>query len=172
MSYTHAMRILLYGFTNFGRYRTNVSEQVVKMIRRRPGLSKRVFKAEFEPAKFVAVAAKLKPDMVIGMGQCPKGDKLISETVAHNRYCRGRACSPIVLGGPKALKLSCRLPKDAAVVQGRDAGTFVCNYAMYLFEDWARRNGSCSAFLHIPRGYPVDQAVRHVESALDAMSRE
>ncbi len=161
------MRILLYGFKRFGRFRKNVSEEILKKVRPRPGLAKKCFVVDFDPARFLRAAEKTKPYLIIGIGQAPSGKRLSIESVAHNSFRRGRSGGAIIPDGPKVLKASFNLPTAKTTAKSRDAGAFVCNYAMYLFEDWARCHGSRTAFLHIPLDYPVEDAVAYLESVLE-----
>jgi len=65
---------------------TNISQQVVETIHDREGLVPHIFPTRFNQAQFINLVDRVNPDLIIGLGQYPRGKKLRIETIAHNHY--------------------------------------------------------------------------------------
>lgn len=162
------MKILLYAFSPFGNNHKNISEQVLQLIPDKPMLVKYVFPTKFSQSQFLKVADDFQPDLIIGMGQYPRGKKLRIETVAHNEW-RSKAHPKITFidsAGEKEISVTHGLHVTSETYSSLNAGRYVCNYSMYIFGSWAKSRSVKFAFLHIPKLYNLSTVVEYIEQEL------
>lgn len=171
------MKALVTGFEPFGRYAENPSEAVVRALPRvatdeLPGveLAVTVLPVSFRRAREVLIELleKERPDIYLGTGLRPGATYLAVERVTIN-LADARAPDndgyqpidePIDPDGPAAYFSN--LPVKAIVKRMKDegipaavsnsAGTFLCNYVMYLSLSHSSKHGhpAKSGFIHIP----------------------
>lgn len=160
--------ILIYGFEPFGAYRRNITEAIVSRLRPGPNRHARVLPVRFEPEIFLPLAEELRPDYLLGLGQCPRGELLRIERRAHNgrRARREDVPASIEPGGPASIAPNWRLPGGKYWRDSYDAGRYVCNYSMYLLGRRALNTDSRYAFVHVPRTFAVGRAVNEIERLL------
>lgn len=152
------MKILLYGFAPFGHNATNISQQVVEQYPQNPDLIKHVFPTRFNSTQFLAVAEQYQPNLIIGLGQYPRGKKIRIETIAYNSYHSKSHPTPRVIlpRAPATLPLCYLPPATLNSYLSNNPGRYVCNYSMYLFADWALSHNAKSCFLHLPKSCNPD----------------
>lgn len=175
------MKALVTGFDPFGGDEVNPSSLAVSKLKKRIG-SIVVHTAEL-PTSYArstevlrAAIAKVKPDIVLCVGQAGGRTELCLERVAINvqdariRDNDGKQPidKPVVINGPAAHFAT--LPIKACVAEMRKAGlpaavsntagTFVCNHIFYALMDIAESHpvSMRGGFLHIP--YVPEQAAR------------
>ena len=158
VSYINNMKILLYGFKLFGKYKTNISERVVNNIQPRQGLVKVVFPVKFNKSLFTRTVKQVRPDVILGIGQCGRGNKIRIERTAHNQ-------------GQHVRHVSLQLRPDAVSRISYDAGDYVCNFSMVTILDALRRTSTKFAFIHVPQAFNLDKAVQFVERQLKAIKK-
>jgi pyrrolidone-carboxylate peptidase len=166
--------LLIYGFGPYLDFEDNITLEVIGRLP--PELRRRshVFDVVFDAAMFETRFADTQPRYLLGLGQTPHGNNLRIESRTVNAMAE-----PTTQPGPIDSRasegqrpMSWRLPDDPACVVSRDAGTYVCNFSMWIAEDWARRNGAAAAFIHVPRVFDPGQAARYVESvALEVLKQ-
>ena len=150
------MRIFFYGFKPYADYSSNITEQVLARIDETQMLKKRVFDVRFDAAMFNETLARIKPDRIIGLGQHPRARKLRIERKAKNlQQSAGKAPAPIIAGGSRESYVTLTLPQNELTTVTYDAGTYVCNYSMYLMAQYCRQTGAQSGFVHIPVDYDL-----------------
>ena len=168
---TAAMRILIYGFGPYRRFRDNVTEKILRRLPGRSGLRKMVFPVHFRRGQFVQAVRKNRPDLILGLGQCSKGKKLRIESRALNRrrIDKSEQARPIVRGGPRQLSTNLKLNIGSAARISRNAGDYVCNYSMYVILDYLRRRRAPVrfGFVHIPHDFDPGRASRILAKAVD-----
>lgn len=50
-----------------------------------------------------------------------------------------------------------------------DAGVYVCNYSMYVCQEWAAKNGKKFAFIHIPRNHNTELVFSYLINVLKSV---
>jgi pyroglutamyl-peptidase len=120
-----------------------------------------------------AAIDRLRPEMVIAIGQAGGRSEITPERIAINiddgRICDNAGCQPIdqpvVPGAPAAYFSSLPIKAIVQALRAADipasvsnsAGTFVCNHLFYaLMHRIAREHGTRGGFIHIP--YLPEQA--------------
>ena len=165
------MSMLIYGFGPYRRFRDNVTEKILLRLPRRRGLWKVVFAVCFHRGQFVQAVRKNRPDLVLGLGQCPKGKKLRIESRALNRRRNDKSekSKPIVRGGPRQLSTNLRLGLGLRARPSRNAGDYVCNYSMYVILDELKRRRVPVrfGFVHIPHDFDPERASLILAKAID-----
>jgi len=162
------MKILIYGFRPFGKNKRNIAAEIIKTLPKRPGLYKKVFPVEFKRSMFLDTVNTIKPDVIIGLGQCSRGDKIRIERKAVNLYNerKGGQDKKIIKGNSKYLLANIKIKPDSNSYVSYDAGKYVCNYSMYLIADYAYQNKTKFAFIHIPAKYSKAKAVNFIKNLL------
>lgn len=104
----------------------------------------------------------------MGLGQCGSGKKIRIERKAINRKRFGKKerPKPIFKKRPKYYFLNLKLKKDRGSRISYNAGDYVCNYSMYVISNFIRKKNIKFAFVHIPRNYNLNKAVKFVESKI------
>ncbi|MBW2999114.1 hypothetical protein KY339_00445 [Candidatus Woesearchaeota archaeon] len=152
------MKILVYGFGPYKNYKENISEKVVRKIKPRKNLVKAVFSSKFDRKMFLDKIRKVKPDIVIGLGQHTRGRKIRIERKAVNL----KKEKIISKNKPKQRFLNLKLKKDRNSWLSYNAGKYVCNYSMYLISGLDVKFG----FVHIPKDYGLSRAVRFIDGII------
>src|SRR4029434_7002697 len=80
-----SMRLLIYGFGRYRHFQYNVTEKILRSLPRRNGLKKIVFPVRFHKGQFFNAIKKHRPDLILGLGQCARGERLRIEVQAVNR---------------------------------------------------------------------------------------
>lgn len=166
--------IFIYGFGPFKHYRSNITQRLLEALPERPGLYKRILPVRFEPELFLQPLAELQPDYILGLGQCPRGKLLRIERKAWN-LMRDKSCGlerPIHPQGPAAVPVTWRLPTRSDTRLSRDAGRYVCNFSMYVLSQAAWNRSLLYAFVHVPRGYPLQRGLNWLENLLARLAQE
>jgi pyrrolidone-carboxylate peptidase len=156
------MKVLVYGFKPFLGLKENVSEQVVKGLK---GVKKAIFDVKFGKQQFIDVIKKHGPDVIIGVGQWARGEKIRIERKAVNLKWKSKkeVPKPITKKGTQYLFTSLKLSKDKASWVSYNAGKYVCNYSMYVISNYFKK---LFAFIHIPMGFSKAKATKFLEKAL------
>lgn len=148
---TENMQVFIYGFKPYLHFTENVTESLIAGFPDQPGLAKHVFDVEFNNKMFISTLDKYKPDLIIGLGQHPGARKLRIERKARNLYqADTRKSDKIRNGGADYLFTNFLLPKAEGTTTTYDAGTYVCNFSMYIMCEYAYKNDVKFAFLHVP----------------------
>lgn len=162
------MTVLVYGFKPFKDYKTNVTEEAIKRLRGMKDVKFVVFPATFNRKQYIDAVKRHRPDVVFGLGQYPQGKKYRFERKAVNRYALSKKNKPhaIRTGGPKQLFLPLRLPTDRHSWESYDAGTYVCNYSMYVIAEYLRDSDTAFAFVHVPRTKNPGEVATYVRNLI------
>ena len=86
-------RILLYGFGPYREFRDNITAKIIKSLAPRPGLKKVIFPVRFHRGQFVNTLQRIKPDIVLGLGQSSRRGVDVEAQAANRRRAR-RADQP------------------------------------------------------------------------------
>ena len=159
-------KILVYGFKPYKEYEKNISELVVKGLKKRPGIKKVVLPIVFNK-KILKIINKFKPDIIIGLGQKKRGKLLEMERTARNIYKkdRKRKISP---NGPKRYFLNFKPNIKLKTVRTdyvSEDEDYLCNFTRYIIMDFIKNKKlkSKSAFIHIPSKYSLKKAIKIIE---------
>lgn len=164
------MRLVIYGFGPYRQFHDNVTEKILRQLPRRSGLKKIVFPVKFHRDQFLSIIKNLRPDVILGLGQCSRGQRLRIEAQAANkrRAHQHVAARPIRAGGAPRLQTSLELALGRHARRSKRAGEYVCNYSMYVILDLIRRYQLPVrfGFIHVPHRYDDKKAVRILEKAI------
>jgi pyroglutamyl-peptidase len=148
----HPREILIYGFKPYLNYAQNVTENVIQEINDRKLGRGIVFDVEFDRNMFAKALRKHHPKLVIGLGQHPRARKIRIERRARNwQKAAHQKGSQIDKAGPEYQYVSLKLPDGEQTTVTYDAGSYVCNFSMYIMNGEAKKVGAKYAFLHVPR---------------------
>lgn len=163
------MRVLVYGFGPYDGFARNITERLLKHVRDEAGVYKKVFKVRFDAAMFQHTLNRVRPDCIIGLGQHPRARKLRIERKARNlQRDRGGPVRPIRRGGPPVRFATLALPRTAETATTYDAGSYVCNFSMYLMAEYCERTGARFGFVHVPKDYDLRRLEVYLRSAIRA----
>ena len=165
------MKILVYGFKPYKNYKENITEKIIRKIRNRKYLVKIIFPVKFEKHTFLKKIRTINPDIILGLGQHPRSKKIRIERKAINLKRKNKKEKPKIISKNKPFSffVNVKLKKDRTSWISYDAGKYVCNFSMYVISDFSKNRGIKFAFIHIPKDYNVDKAVKFVESKIDEM---
>ena len=168
------MRVLVYGFGPYKRFRENITAKVVKALPRRAALKRMIFPVRFHRGQFVEALKKHKPEIILGLGQSSRR-RIQLETRAKNRRRASKEDQPrrISKNGPKWIATTLWVKATRQLGKSTNAGDYVCNFSMYVMLDHISRCNSPTAFgfIHIPHGYNLANARRLVTMILDRCYR-
>jgi len=136
------MKILVYGFKPYKKYKENITENIIIKIKNRKNLVKEVFTVKFEKNMFLE---KIK---------------------RQNKKDKPKI---IFKDKPKYRFTSLKLTTDENSRISYNAGKYVCNYSMYVILDYCQNKTTEFAFIHVPKGYNLDKAVKFVESKINEL---
>ena len=164
------MRLLIYGFGPYGQFRNNVTEKIVRQLPRRRGLKKIVFPVRFNRNQFLRIIKNVRPDVILGLGQCSRGQRLRIEAQAANkrRAHQNVAARPIRVGGAPRLRTNLELALGRHGRNSQRAGEYVCNYSMYVILDFLKRRQLPVhfGFIHVPHKYDDKKAIQILAKAI------
>lgn len=169
------MRLLIYGFGPYRQFRNNVTERIVRQLPQRRGLKKIVFPVRFHRNQFLSIIKNLRPDVILGLGQCSRGQLLRIEAQAANkkRAHENVAAKAIRAGGAPRLRTNLKLALGRHGRNSKKAGEYVCNYSMYVILDFLRRHQLPVrfGFIHVPHRYDDKKAMRILAKAIGKIER-
>jgi len=167
------MRILIYGFGPYRRFRDNVTEKLIRRLPKRRELRTIIFPVRFHRRQFIDAVRKHDPEVILGLGQCSRGRRLRIELRAVNkrRNDKGDKTKAIIRGGPRQLPTHLKLHTGSAARFSRNAGHYVCNYSMYVILDYLkrRREPVRFGFIHLPHNFDSRKAKRILLKAVDSI---
>ena len=162
-----ATKALVYGFGPYEEFDRNISEAIVGSIDHAPDLIREVFDTRFSRAMFQRTLRRYSPDLIIGLGQHRSARKLRLERTALNQWGDRRPpYKSVSKTGPPRLYVNLRLPEDDYTTVAYDAGTYVCNFSMYVCLEHCATTGSRFAFIHVPKDFDVALASAYVSRAV------
>jgi len=165
------MRILIYGFKPYSIYKTNITERIVSAVTNSAFVSKQIFDVRFDAGMFRQTLALTRPNVILGLGQHPRARKLRIERKAKNLKITGDGpIVPIDKAGPSVRMATLRLPSTGLTTVTYDAGTYVCNYSMYLMSEYCEKNAARFGFIHVPQNIQVDAANRYLNMVIDRIA--
>lgn len=163
-------RILVYGFSAWGTLAVNISSRVVQRLASLPGVTAIVLQTRFDENQLLEMVSQFDGDYVLGLGQYPRGRKIRIEQRGFNRKKVGRVIVPIEVRGESDYEVTWHIAPTATMEVTDDPGSFVCNFSMYHLGKWAKLNQKKFAFLHIPKTFPEDEAVKIVIGSMQEQS--
>ncbi len=163
------MKILIYGFGPYKRWRDNITVKVLSLLKDRENLRSKIFDVKFDEDMFLDEVRSLYPEFILGMGQHPRARKIRIERTAVNRKRNSKnekseAIHPL---GPDKIYMNLKLSPGTDTRITYDAGEYVCNFSMYVIGSYAKKKGIKSAFLHIPMKMDPSLAAAIVDEIID-----
>lgn len=187
-------KLLITGFDPFGGEKINPAWEAVKCLPDRVGgfvLEKRMVPTVFGEAGRVCLeeAEKIRPDVILCVGQAGGRGKVTPERVAINLRKAGIPDNagnqpqgePVVPGGPDGLYATVPVEKMASAIRAAGlpgevsdtAGTFVCNDLLYTLLSRYRETAIHVGFIHVPflpeqgaPSLPLSEIIRALEAAI------
>ncbi|MBI2588920.1 hypothetical protein HYW35_01795 [Candidatus Saccharibacteria bacterium] len=167
------MKVLVYAFKPWGKRPSNISQEVLANIKKRRNLIRVVFPVRFDREMFLKKVKAIAPDLIIGLGQYPRGNKIRIERQALNLWKLHKQDKPqtILRAGPSKIKVSLKLKKDSSSWVSYNGGQYVCNFSMYVILDFLKNNKDVKfGFIHIPKDHDVAQATKFVDKKLQEIN--
>ena len=162
------MKLLVYAFEPFGQDAENISQQVLKRLRSRKNVMKMTLPVEFNSTYIIDAIENIKPGIILGLGQYPRGNKIRIERLAKNQQkSKGHLQTSITKNGPAKAFVTLELQPDINSRLSYNAGRYVCNYSIYVLLTNATTKDIPLAFLHIPKKVDVNKATEMVEHKID-----
>ncbi|MGV3524410.1 MAG: hypothetical protein ACO1RX_09305 [Candidatus Sericytochromatia bacterium] len=157
-------RVLIQAFEPFGAYRRNITQTIAAALPLQAGWCVRVLPVRFDETVFRAPLETLKPRWILGLGQCPRGERLRIERRAFNQMRdRSQGLENVIdPSGPEYMAPNWRLSPNHWARDSYDAGRYVCNYSMYFYSRLAAEYGYQYAFVHIPRDFALQRAITQI----------
>jgi pyroglutamyl-peptidase len=170
---TQRPQLLVYGFGPYDEFVTNITANALRKLGSRESLKKIVFPVRFNKSQFVHAVRKHNPDIILGLGQCSRGARFRIERRAVNRKRKRQSAkaTAIHVGGPRWLNTTLPLITSRKAGRSQDAGTYVCNFSMYVLLDYIRdkRRSTKFGFIHIPFDSEVGEVAGYLENLLDRL---
>jgi len=155
------MRILVYGFGPYRRFKKNITARIVKSLAPRSGLKKEVFPVRFRRNQFINALERHKPEVVLGMGQSERKNIEIETRAANRKRVNKTAPARLISEhGRRWLPTTIAMKINPSIRRSRSAGDYVCNYSMYVIIEHLLRQapGTKFGFVHIPFDYDAAKA--------------
>jgi pyrrolidone-carboxylate peptidase len=149
-------KVLIYAFGSWEKVSRNVSEEVLNRLML--DVDKRVLRVHFEidPYREIAIGDY---DLIIGIGQYPRGKSIRLEQFTYNIYgTKIGGYKAIDKMGPDKIELDLKIAVNDDIVLTDDPGRFVCNFSMYQLMR-LKDVRTKLAFVHIPKDMKVELAV-------------
>ncbi len=165
-------KILITGFKPYGKFKINITEKIIKKIQKKKNVKKIIFPVIFKKELFVKNIRKLKPDIIISLGQCSQGKLLRIERKAKNQIkLKKGKIKKINKKGPKEYLVNLKFKKLKESRTSYDAGTYVCNFLIYTIMDYIKKKNLASkfAFIHIPKDFQLKIGVKIIEKLLNQL---
>ena len=160
--------ILVYGFGPYLNYDENVSQKIVEFLRSQSEVATEVFNVRFSRSMILDRLNAHDPAVIIGLGQHPRARKLRLEKKAVNlMQGPGGSERKIDDSGPAVRRADLVLPENKQTTITYDAGTYVCNYSMYICLEYCEKQAAQFAFMHIPMNYDPRCAAEYLLRAID-----
>lgn len=165
------MKILVYGFGPYQIFKENITSKIVKKLKPKYKIYKKIFLVKFDRAQFIREIKKIQPDLIIGLGQSggpnSRRKKITIERKALNLRPSGKRLSKIEESKPEKVLVNLRIKTNKYSRISYNAGTYVCNFSMWVNATYAKSNGIKYAFIHIPYNFNLGRAVRFVEGKIN-----
>jgi len=109
---------------------------------------------KFHKNIFLNTIKKYNPDIILGIGQCARGNIIRIERKASN------------LKKTQYKLVNLKLKKNKYSRISYNAGSFVCNFSMYVILDYIKNKKIKFAFIHIPHNYDLSKSIKFIESKI------
>ncbi|MBU1118471.1 hypothetical protein KKH43_01155 [Patescibacteria group bacterium] len=161
-------RIFLYGFKPYRKHTTNITEEIVHAFSRESHIDTHVFDVTFKKNNFLDAYIKYTPDVIVGLGQFSRGNTVRVERKAYNIFRINPQDRPtkIVKEGASFIFSTLQMTVPESGRRSYYAGEYVCNYSMYIFLDYLKKEPVQYGFMHIPQSINTRKAVSTVRAIL------
>jgi len=182
-------KILVFGFKPYGKYKTNISEIIVNKLKNRKISKKIIMPIVFDRIEIIKKIKEIKPDIILGLGQHPRARKIRVERKAKNtiklkkekihenqRFSGHRKSkrfssesNPIIKNSKNVLFTNLKIKKINGILIAYNAGTHLCNFAMFNIMDFIIKNNKNTkfAFIHIPKNYNIRKGVSMINKIIN-----
>jgi pyrrolidone-carboxylate peptidase len=163
------MRVLVYGFGPYRRFRDNITAKILESLPSGPGLSTIVFPVRYQRRQFIEAIERVHPDCILGLGQSSRGRiEIESRAINCRRNSETAPRRNIFKDKPKYLLTTLELKAASHAAKSANAGDYVCNYSMYVLLDYiaSKKLDIPFAFIHIPHDYDLRRASQFVEKMI------
>ncbi len=150
--------VLIYGFGPYMGLSDNVTEATIRILPGSVRAQRKVFEVRFDRRMFERTLERIRPSVVIGMGQHPRARKLRIERTARS--------------GRRVRAVSLALPRTTDTTVTYDAGRYVCNYSMWVVQGWCAKHRARFAFLHVPRRWPPRKLAAYLGRCVSALRKD
>ncbi|MFA5480419.1 MAG: hypothetical protein WC337_10390 [Candidatus Muiribacteriota bacterium] len=162
------MKIFIYGFKPFKQYKENVTQKILKHINQNKHIKVKIFDVLFDKNMFITEIENFNPDIILGFGQYPRGKKIRIERTAKNIMAHSKKdiAEKINSELPSKIYSTLKFKPDNLSRVTYNAGTYVCNFSMFVNISHTTNSSTKYAFFHIPASFDVKTGVNWVNNIL------
>ncbi|MGM0608900.1 MAG: hypothetical protein ACQESP_10835 [Candidatus Muiribacteriota bacterium] len=166
------MKIFIYGFKPFKNYNENITQKILSKINLNQNINVKIFDVVFNKKMFKDEVDKCNPDIILGLGQYPVGKKIRIERTAHNLMAHSRKETPVKINenSPEKLYSTLKIKPDKHSRFTYNAGTYVCNFSMYVNLEYSHNSNNKYGFFHIPKDFSVKNGVNWINKLINSLS--
>ncbi len=158
---------LIYGFGPYKQFHSNVTTGIIQEIRRTRLAKTLIFETKFSRKLFEEGFRQHHPQVILGLGQAHRAKIIRIERKAINQRSGSKNSDmPITRNGPMYRYVNLKLPVCEMSNVTYDAGSYVCNFSMYIACEYAQKAGARFAFLHLPLGINPKNGVAYLRKIL------
>jgi pyrrolidone-carboxylate peptidase len=118
-------KIFVFGFKPYGKRGENITEKIIKDIKE----VRFVFSVVMDGRVFIKKIKKINPDIILGLGQCSRGNFLRIERKATNCIKKGLKIFKISRRGPQMYFANLKIRPTREIRYSYNSGKYVCNFA-------------------------------------------
>lgn len=161
------MKILIYWFWKYKKFRTNITEKILENIEETNYLKKIIYPVEFREETILNVINQLNPEIILWLWQHPRAKKIRIEKKAINlkRQSKEDELEQIVNSKTKNYFLNLKIKSDYNSTISYNSWKYVCNFSMYTIMHHFGRSKKIW-FIHIPKNYNVKKATKFIKKIL------
>lgn len=158
----------LYGFGPYLHFEDNITSKLIRSLPKTSLYLTEIFEVKFDERMFLKALEKSNPDFVLGMGQHRRARKIRIERCARNRmrHFPEKKTTVITRGAEEKFFPPWKLPVEEGTTVTYHAGTYVCNFSMWIVGKWCEERGVPYGFLHLPINLELSEGRRYLKKAL------
>ena len=158
----------VYGFGPYDEFDDNITAKIIPQLALDPDDHFRIFDVVFDRTVIEEALKIAAPKFILGLGQTREGAKLRIEQRILNAMAE-RTLQPVTISadaGESTRDIRWKLPVAEFCEESDNPGTYVCNFSMWIAEEWALSYGAQFAFVHVPRLFDPSVAADYVRSII------
>ena len=168
------MKILIYGFRPFKKYKENISEKIIKQLKEKK-IIKVILPVVFEKKYILKEIQRHKPNIIIGLGQRKSKGLFEIERKCKNICWNKNKRQKISPTGPAEYFLNLKLkkkPKECKI--DYHSGDYVCNFTRYVIMDFIKNKNLKTKFMfmHIPKNCNIRKGANILQKIIFQIKKQ